>query len=66
MEKLTFDRKYRCDWCSEKKSVSVCHYGTTNYNRLVCLDCAKKINRYHKNIGDDLVFELPEENDIIS
>ena len=62
MEKLTFDRKYRCDcdWCNEKKSVSVCHYGTTNYNRLICKECAIAINKYHFNIDKSKVFDIKE------
>ena len=50
-EDLNFDRKTECDWCGENKIVSICHYGTTHYNRLICKDCAKKINQYQKNFG---------------
>ena len=45
-EDLNFDRKAKCDWCGEKKTVSICHYGTTHYNRLVCPTCAKNIKKY--------------------
>lgn len=50
-EDLNFDRKAKCDWCGEKKKVSICHYGTTHYNRLVCPTCAKKINEHTKLVG---------------
>lgn len=50
-EDLKFDRKAECDWCGLKQIVSVCHYGTTHYNRLVCPECAKKINNYTKSVG---------------
>lgn len=54
-EDLNFDRKAKCDWCGEKKTVSICHYGTTHYNRLVCPECAKKINDHLKLVS----FEKP-------
>ena len=55
-EDLNFDRKAKCDWCGEKKTVSICHYGTTHYNRLVCPTCAKKINQHQKTFGYGLYF----------
>ena len=45
-ENLKFDRKAKCDWCGRKQTVSICHYGTTHYNRLVCPTCAKNINEH--------------------
>ena len=50
-EDLNFDRKAKCDWCGEIKMVSICHYGTTHYNRLVCSSCANKINDHTKSVG---------------
>ena len=50
-ENLKFDRKARCDWCGRKQTVSICHYGTTHYNRLVCPTCAKNINEHEKIFG---------------
>lgn len=50
-EDLKFDRETECDWCGENKMVSICHYGTTHYNRLVCPECAKKINNHQKTFG---------------
>lgn len=54
-EDLNFDRQTECDWCGENKMVSICHYGTTHYNRLVCPECAKKINDHLKLVS----FEKP-------
>lgn len=51
-EDLKFDRKTECDWCGKKKIVSICHYGTTHYNRLICSECAKKINEANKVFSD--------------
>ena len=45
-EDLKFDRTTECDWCDEVKKVSICHYGTTHYNRLICKECAKKVNNW--------------------
>lgn len=50
-EDLKFDRKAKCDWCGRKQIVSICHYGTTHYNRLVCPTCAKNINEHEKIFG---------------
>lgn len=50
-EDLNFDRKAKCDWCGRKQIVSVCHYGTTHYNRLVCPTCAKNINEHERRFG---------------
>ena len=53
-EDLNFDRKAKCGWCGEKKTVSICHYGTTHYNRLVCPTCAKNIMNMKKYLEDNL------------
>lgn len=45
---LYFDRYTTCDWCGKKDYVSITHYGTSHYNRLICSDCANNIIEYHK------------------
>ena len=45
MEILNFDRKCKCDWCNQTEICAITHYGTTNYNRLICLECACSINQ---------------------
>lgn len=50
-EELKLDRTCECDWCGEKKLVGITHYGTTHYNRLICADCAKIIEKYNKING---------------
>lgn len=47
MEVLKFDRRCKCDWCGEKEICSITHYGTTNYTRLICIECACSINCSH-------------------
>lgn len=47
---LYFDRLAKCDWCGKKDYVSITHYGTSHYNRLICSDCANNIIEYHKTI----------------
>ena len=51
MEKLKFDRKANCDWCGCTEICAVTHYGTTNYNRLVCVECAMSINQNDRPFG---------------
>ena len=51
VEDVKFDRVAACDWCNKKTQVAVCHYGTTNYNRLICKECAKRINAHEKTFG---------------
>ena len=48
MEKLKFDRKCHCDWCNEIEICAITHYGTTEYNRLICVECAMSINCSHE------------------
>lgn len=52
MEKLKFDRKCKCDWCNQEEICAITHYGTTNYNRLVCVECAMSINQNDKIFGN--------------
>lgn len=52
MEELHFDRKCKCDWCGQIEICAITHYGTSNYNRLVCLECALSINQNDKLFGD--------------
>lgn len=47
---LYFDRLAKCDWCGKKDYVSITHYGTSHYNRLICSDCANDIIEHHKAI----------------
>lgn len=45
MEKLQFGpHKTKCDWCGCEERCAVTHYGTSHYNRLICLECAMSIN----------------------
>lgn len=44
METLHFDRRTKCDWCGCEEICSITHYGTTNYTRLICAECALSIN----------------------
>lgn len=44
-ETLNFDRKVNCDWCGCTEICAVTHYGTTNYNRLICVECCMSINQ---------------------
>ena len=40
----------RCDYCGDKKNVVVTKYGTTNYRRLICRECIRRINTYHRTV----------------
>ena len=44
METLHFDRRTKCDWCGHTEICAITHYGTTHYNRLICVECAMSIN----------------------
>ena len=79
MEKLNFDRRCHCDWCNQIEICAVTHYGTSHYNRLVCLECALSINENDKilgretpyfdlnnstiRFGENLVYDITKEND---
>ena len=58
MEKLEFDRRTKCDWCGEEEICAITHYGTTHYNRLVCVECAMSINQNDKILGMEPYFDL--------
>lgn len=58
METLRFDRKTNCDWCGHKEICAVTHYGTTNYNRLVCVECALSINENDRILNGKQYFDL--------
>lgn len=58
MEKLNFDRKVECDYCGNTEICSITHYGTTNYTRLICLECALSINGNDKIISGYTPFDL--------
>ena len=60
IEDLNFDRVTNCDWCNKKTKISICHYGTTDFNRLICKECAKKINDYEKKLNFTIWFN-PEK-----
>lgn len=34
-----------CDWCNIEKEVHQTTYGTTNYIRLICIDCSDRIEK---------------------
>ena len=53
METLNFDRRTKCDWCGQEEICAVTHYGTTHYNRLVCVECAMSINENDKIMGKE-------------
>lgn len=48
METLHFDRKVKCDWCGCTEICAITQYGTTHYNRVICLECAMSINCTHE------------------
>ena len=58
MEMLSFDRRVKCDYCGHTEICAITHYGTTHYNRLVCLECALSINGREKTINDYIPFDL--------
>ena len=59
METLNFDRRVKCDWCGHTEICAITHYGTTNYNRLICLECACSINGNDKLFnGGKVTFDL--------
>lgn len=58
MEKLQFDRKCKCDYCGCEEICSITHYGTTNYTRLVCVECAMSINENDKILNGKIAFDL--------
>lgn len=62
MEKLYFDRKVKCDWCGQTEICSITHYGTTNYNRLICLECAMSINGNDRVLRGEPSFDLNNSN----
>ena len=60
MEKLQFGpNKCKCDWCGQEERCAVTHYGTSHYNRLICLECAMSINENAKLFnGGQVEFDL--------
>ena len=58
MEKLNFDRKTKCDWCGNTEICAITHYGTSLYNRLICLECALSINCNEKITTGNIAFDL--------
>lgn len=58
MEKLQFDRKCKCDYCGCEEICSITHYGTTNYTRLVCVECAMSINENDNILNGRIAFDL--------
>lgn len=55
---VKFDRKAICDYCSIKKDVAVVKYHSTHYNDLICFECMKKINNYHKTAFNENILEV--------
>lgn len=47
---LVFDRLAKCDFCGKKTQVGITNYGTSNYNRLICVKCAEEIKAYDKAV----------------
>lgn len=62
METLNFDRRVKCDWCGHTEICAITHYGTTHYNRLVCLECALSINQNDRLFRDTPYFDLNNSN----
>ena len=61
---LYFDRVANCDWCGKRDYVSITHYGTSHYNRLICSDCANDIIQHHKNMdGTTPSWYRPDDDD---
>ncbi len=58
METLNFDRRVKCDWCGCTEICAITHYGTSHYNRLICLECALSINGNDKCISGTIPFDL--------
>lgn len=45
MEQLKFlAPKRKCDYCGCEEICAITHYGTSHYNRLICVECAMSIN----------------------
>lgn len=78
MEALHFDRRTKCDWCGHEEICAITHYGTSHYNRLVCVECAMSINENDRTsfgeqyfdlnkstivFGDNLVYDCTKEED---
>lgn len=57
-ERLNFDRKCKCDFCNNIEICAITHYGTTEYNRLVCLECALDLQQREKSLFGYNVFDL--------
>ena len=57
-EVLHFKGKAICDWCGQKEICAVCHIGTTNYNRLVCVECALSINENQRILDGKNLIDL--------
>ena len=60
MEKLQFlAPKRKCDFCGCEEICANTHYGTTNYTRIVCVECAMSINEHDALInGNHKPFDL--------
>lgn len=57
-EQLVFGpRKVKCDFCGHEERCAITHYGTSHYNRLICVECAMSINE-HDKIWTTLPFDL--------
>lgn len=59
-EQLVFGpRKVKCDFCGCEERCAITHYGTSHYNRLICVECAMSINEKDKLYnGGQVVFDL--------
>ena len=58
MEKLNFNGKCKCDFCGCEEICAVTHYGTSNYNRLICVECAMSINQNDRVLNGSQYFDL--------
>lgn len=58
MENLKFIGKRICDFCGNEEICANTHYGTSNYIRTICLECAMSVNEHDKAINNEIAFDL--------
>lgn len=51
METLNFKGKRICDFCGQEEICANTHYGTSNYTRVICLECALDLNQKDHLVG---------------
>lgn len=58
MEQLNFKGKRTCDFCGQEEICANTHYGTTNYTRVICLECAMSVNQNDFTLTGKYPFDL--------